>query len=201
MIEVFFEETVTPKDSALANKRFKRTQLLSRMFLFSAIIFTLFLFMTFFVDSSILEEMSLVTYFLFNILPVLVICAIFYGIYIYLRLKKHKYLVDYDYTFVSGELRIAKVLNGIKRKLVAKIDCKDIFAMGKKSSNGFLRYKTMPDIKILTATPNELSQDADETIYFMGCTYNGQKTLIIFEPSNNLLYNIKRFAGGRVEYV
>lgn len=44
MIEVFYEETVTPKDSVQASKRYKRTRLLSGMFLFSAIMFTVLLF-------------------------------------------------------------------------------------------------------------------------------------------------------------
>ena len=145
MIEVFYEETVTPKDSVQASKRYKRTRLLSRMFLFSAIMFTVLLF---FIMSVPLEEgVSIGNFLLFNVLPLLIFCVIFYGLYIYLRIKKHNHLVDFDYTFVSGELRIAKILNGIKRKPVAKINCGDITVLGKKSSDKFLRYKTMPNMK------------------------------------------------------
>jgi hypothetical protein len=199
MIEVFYEETVTPKDSVQASKRYKRTRLLSRMFLFSAIMFTVLLF---FIMSVPLDEgANIGNFLLFNVLPLLIFCVIFYGLYIYLRIKKHNHLVDFDYTFVSGELRIAKILNGIKRKPVAKINCGDITVLGKKSSDKFLRYKTMPNMKIITATPNEFANEADDIIYFMVCTYNGAKTILIFEPSVNLLYNIKKFAGRTVDYV
>lgn len=199
MIELFYEETVTPKDSVQASKRYKRTRLLSRMFLFSAIMFTLFLF--FMMSAPFGENVSIGDFFLFNVLPLLLFCVLFYGLYIYLRIKKHNHLVDFDYTFVSGELRIAKILNGIKRRPVAKINCRDITVLGKKSSDKFLRYKTMPGMKIISATPNEFANEADDIIYFMVCTYNSAKTILIFEPSVNLLYNIKKYASRTVDYI
>lgn len=199
MIELFYEETVTPKDSVQASKKYKRTRLLSRMFLFSAIMFTLFLF--FMMSTPIGENVPIDNFLLFNVLPLLLFCVLFYGLYIYLRIKKHNHLVDFDYTFVSGELRIAKILNGIKRRPVAKINCRDITVLGKKSSDKFLRYKTMPGMKIISATPNEFANEADDIIYFMVCTYNSAKTILIFEPSVNLLYNIKKYASRTVDYI
>jgi hypothetical protein len=107
--------------------------------------------------------------------------------------------VDYDYTFVSGELRIAKVLNNSKRKPMAKIDCSSISALGKITSDNYPRYKTMPGIKTIIATPN--AESNTENIYFALCVYKSDKSLLIFEPSANLVYNIKRFAGTNVNYV
>lgn len=196
MIDVFHEETVRPTDSVRAGKKFKRMQLLSRMFLLSAIIFTFFLFLTMYGDVT---DISITGYFLTVMLPVIVFTVMMYVAYFFTRSKKHKYLVDYDYTFVSGELRIAKVLNGLKRRPVAKIESSSISALGKTSSPKYLRYKTMPNIKIVIATPNE--ETDIENIYFMVCIINGLKSILIFQPSPNLLYNIKRFASKTADYV
>ena len=171
------------------------------MFLFSAIFFTILLFIMFSISPEALgEDFSIGDFFLFNVLPLLVICIIFYAMYIYLRIKKHNYLVDYDYTFISGELRIARVLNGLKRKPVAKIDCRDISVLGKKSSDKFLRYKTMPGVKTIIATPNEDAEGAEDFIYFMVSQYKGEKCIIVFEPSANYLINIKKFASITSDY-
>jgi hypothetical protein len=43
---------------------------------------------------------------------------------------KNRFNVSYDYAFVSGELRIAKVINVNKRKLVARIQAEDIIQLG-----------------------------------------------------------------------
>lgn len=194
MIDVFYEETVSPSDSVKAGKKFKRMQLMSIMMLISALFFTFLLFISFYTP---LESASFSAFvpIIFNF----VMCVTFYVFFFMLRSRKHRYLVDYDYTFISGELRIAKVFNGLKRRPVAKIQTSDISVMGKISSENYLRYKTMPGIKTILATPNE--ETTNENIYFMVCMYKGFKSIIIFEPSPNLVYNIKRFAGRTVDYV
>ena len=67
------------------------------------------------------------------------------------------------------------------------------------TSDKYIRYKTMPGIKIITATPNVESRQ--DSIYFIVCMYKGLKSIILIEPSANLVYNIKRFAGRTVDYV
>ena len=196
MIDVFYEETIRPSDGVKAGKKYKRTLLLSRFFLFSALMFTFLLFIMFYTPFN---SQATLTDMLLSFLPTLILCIISYTLYFVLKNKKHVYLVDYDYTFISGELRIAKVLNGLKRRPVAKIQSNNISVLGKISSDKYLRYKTMQGIKIITATPN--AETANENLYFAVCMYEGVKSLLIFEPSPNLVYNIKKFAGRTVEYV
>lgn len=197
MIDVFLEESIGPTDSTKAGRKYKTAKMLSLMFLVSAIFFTVLLFMVFSMPFN--EGVSPLDYFLFNLLPVIIMCFISYALYIVFRIKKHTYLVDYDYTFITGELRIAKVLNGLKRRPVAKIDCANISVLGKITSDKYLRYKTMPGIKLITATPN--ADSAVDEVYFAVCMYNGNKTILLFQPSQAMVYNIKKFAGRGAEYV
>lgn len=200
MIDIFLEETVRLKDSVLAGKKFKRTKLLSYMFLSSAIFFTVLLFIVLSINPEAFDEgFSIGDYYLFNVLPLFVFCVIFYTLYIVLRIKKHNYLVDYDYTFISGELRIAKVLNGLKRKPVAKIDCRDISVLGKRDSDKFLRHKSTPGVKTIIATPNEYADGNEDNLYFIVCRYKGEQCIIVFEPSANMLINIKKFTPRTVD--
>lgn len=192
MIEVFHEESVKPTDSVKSMSKFRRTKFVSWMFLGTAVFFTLLLFISLNVGYESMEMG------LYQIVPVLIIAIFSYVMYGVFRRKKHNYLVDYDYTFITGELRIAKVLNGLKRRAVAKISCSNISAIGKLASDQYLRYSSTPGIKKIIATPNEESDK--ENVYFMVCMYKGLKTLLIFQPSVALLLNIRKFSSRTIDY-
>ncbi len=195
MLEVFHEETIGPVDVDKVDRKYKIAAAFSIISLISAIFFTLYFFL---VLNMPLSDEATLTDILFVLVPILVFAAGFYTLYFVFRSKKNSYNVFYDYTFVSGELRIAKVLNGVKRKPMAKIDARDISVLGKASSDNFMRYKSMRELKNIVATPNV---DVSENLYFMVCTYNGERTLLLFEPSQTLLIYIKKFAGRTIEYV
>lgn len=197
MFDVFHEETVGPLDAVRVKRNYKMASLFSVLSLISAIFFTLFFFLM--LNMQVPEGVEIsVQDFLLGLLPIVILAALFYTLYFIFRSKKNSYNVFYDYTFISGELRIAKVLNGIKRKPVAKILTTDIQVLGKESSDNFLRYKTMKELKNIIATPN---WGISEDVYFMVCNCNGERTLLLFEPSQTLLIHIKRFAGRTIDYV
>lgn len=197
MIEVFYEQTVSPKDGAKAQSGFKKMKILSWFTLFSAILALIFLYMSF-VTLQIPEGGNILTFLLINILPLLIITIGLFVLYGVFRSKKHNYLVDYDYTFVSGDIRIAKVINGLKRKPVARINCSDISAVGKISNKDkFIRYSSKPGVKKIIATPNP---DNEETVYYASCTYKGQPSIMLFEPKPEFLINIRKFASRTIEW-
>ena len=192
-MEIFHEETVVPSNYDRARSGYNRLRVISWLFLASAVLFTLIFLMTL---SMPYQEGGFTDFLLFNVLPVAVMMVVSYVLYGVFRRKKHSRLVDFDYTFVSGELRIAKVLNGRRRRPVAKLSTSDISVIGQLSSDKYLRYSTMPGIKKLIATPNEDEED----IYFAFCTIGGQKTLLIFQPSETLLIAIKKVSGRSIEW-
>ena len=114
MFDVFHEETVGPLDAVRVKRNYKMASLFSVLSLISAIFFTLFFFLM--LNMQVPEGVEIsVQDFLLGLLPIVILAALFYTLYFIFRSKKNSYNVFYDYTFISGELRIAKVLNGIKR--------------------------------------------------------------------------------------
>lgn len=195
MLEVFHEETIGPIEVEKVNRKYKIAATFSILSLISAIFFTFYFLMA--LNLPIPEEANF-SDFLIVLVPNLIFMAGVYTLYFVFRSKKNSYNVFYDYTFVSGELRIAKVLNGVKRKPVAKVVARDISVLGKVSSDNFLRYKSMKDLRNIVATPNV---NVSDNVYFMVCSCNGERTLLLFEPSQTLLIYIKRFAGRTIDYV
>ncbi|MBE7084838.1 MAG: hypothetical protein E7368_02145 [Clostridiales bacterium] len=104
---------------------------------------------------------------------------------------KRRINISYDYIFVSGDLRIAKIFNINKRKLAERINCEDILQIGDVDNSSFERLVSAPDVKPVYFTPN---QEPDEEKFFMYILVNsGGKKLFILECRENLLMNIMKF--------
>lgn len=100
--------------------------------------------------------------------------------------------VSYDYAFVSGELRISKVFNTTRRKLVARIDCNDMIQIGNVDSASYDRCRLSPDTREVVCTPNKEAAEGKSFVYILAA-HNG-KTLFVLECRDLLLVNIFKFA-------
>ena len=100
--------------------------------------------------------------------------------------------VSYDYAFVSGELRISKVFNVTRRKLVARIDCNDMIQIGNVDSASYDRCRLSPDTREVVCTPNKEAAEGKSFVYILAA-HNG-KTLFVLECRDLLLVNIFKFA-------
>ena len=99
--------------------------------------------------------------------------------------------LSYDYTFVSGELRIAKVININKRKLVVRIQSEDIIQLGDTDNVSFDNLRADPNTKTILCTSNE---EAAEDKFFMYILVNDNgKKLYVLECRELLLMNILKF--------
>ena len=85
-------------------------------------------------------------------------------VWIMLYMLKKRVNISYDYTFVSGELRIAKVFNINRRKLVVRIDAAEILQLGDVDNESYDRLRADPGIKQEVVTPNE---EPSEGKFFM----------------------------------
>ena len=107
------------------------------------------------------------------------------------RLKK-RFNVSFDYCFVSGELRISKVFNINKRKLITRIDCADLIQVGDIDNSSYDRFRADPMTKEVICTPNV---DAGEGKFFLYLLVNdGGKKLYVLECREELLMKIMLFA-------
>ncbi len=127
-----------------------------------------------------------------NILvPWLIFCASFFAGGILFWYFKQKFNVSYDYSFVSGELRISKVINVNKRKVVAKIDSEDMLQIGDTDNPAFERLKSDPATKTVVCTSNNEAVEGKFFMYILA-NYNGKK-LFVLECREELLVHILKF--------
>lgn len=114
------------------------------------------------------------------------------AVFVIFRMRRDRYVFECDYIFVDGSLRIAKVLNGRSRKALCIIDCTTIVQAGKIESEGYKRYSTMKDLKPVMATPNV--GYLDDEIFYLFYEDNGQRKLVLIQPSNMLMLAISKAA-------
>jgi len=177
MREEFYENSVSPKNEKLQKIIYTIYQVL---FVTAVVAFCLFIYLLMFVGDSGFIFLSVVT-------------AIF-GTTLYFI--KKKLLIYYDYTFISGELRIVKIVNGKHRKKFAVIDCKKVFQLGKVGSESFEKLYSVPGIKKKVATPNGFG--AEKQLYYVGVEESGEKTVIIMECEEAMLSYIVAYSGKNV---
>ncbi len=109
------------------------------------------------------------------------------GLAVLLFLKKDEIRTEYEYTITNAALDFAKVFNNKKRKALGTMNLKNIEACGKVSSGSFHRYISMPQIK---RSNWFLNREAD--LFYLYYTKNGEKRIIIIEPTEELVGMIRR---------
>lgn len=110
----------------------------------------------------------------------------------FLRQIKKRINVSYDYTFVSGELRIAKVFNVNRRKFLYRISPENVLQVGDMDSDSYERLRLDPAIKQIVCTPNYTPQEGKFFLYIQTAENTGRK-LYLLECREELLVNILRF--------
>ena len=105
---------------------------------------------------------------------------------------KRRFNLSYDYIFVSGELRIAKVFNQIKRKLVCILDQENILQVGDIDSVSYERLRSTPGLKEVICTPNVTPAEGKFFLYVLA-QVDGVKKLYVLECREDLLINMMQF--------
>jgi hypothetical protein len=109
-----------------------------------------------------------------------------------LGIWKKRINVSYDYIFVSGELRIAKVFNVNRRRLIVRLQPDDFLQVGDIENAGYERAKAAPGVKEVIVTPNGESSEGKFFMYILAATAGGKK-LYVLECREELLINIVKF--------
>ena len=107
-------------------------------------------------------------------------------------LLKRRLNISYDYIFVSGELRIVKVFNINKRKLISRIQAENILQLGDLDNESFNRLSSNPANKQVICTPNFASANGKFFMYAHVNEPTGNK-LYVLECREELLVNILHF--------
>ncbi|MDO4344737.1 MAG: DUF6106 family protein [Eubacteriales bacterium] len=127
--------------------------------------------------------------FFFTTLGVIALAAVLaLGVADYFLLPSFQ--VEYEYTYVNGEIDVDKIMSKKKRKSVYKADIKDLEIMAPSDSHALDSYKNRQDIK----TYNFSSLEEQNKTYTM--IFKGEKGMeqVIFEPNEVILKDMKRIA-------
>ncbi len=117
-----------------------------------------------------------------------IVIVISAGIAVYTWFFHDKLLTEYEYTFTNGSLDFAEVYNNKKRKSLGSLNVRNVEAFGKVTSSSFQRYLNMPGIKRMNWF---LNREAE--LYYFYFTKDTDKKMIILEPSEEMVENIRKY--------
>ena len=193
-MDVLYEESAVNANAAKGEKRYKILNLFTWFFGVLALIFAILFvigLVSFLMAMSALKAEdrataigSLIFYFM--------MITLFGGPWLACFLMKRKINVSFDYTFVSGELRISKVFNVNRRKFLYRIDAESIQKMGDADTPSFDRVISDPSVKKIVCTPNAEPSGGKFFLYIVTSESGGRRVYIL-ECREELLINILKF--------
>ena len=178
-MDVFYEESALAHNSHKNLRKYKILSTISIVFLVLAVLWV-------FIGFYMVDVTSIGNWIAWG----MIFSWFFLGWFL-LRRWKMRVNVSYDYCFVSGELRISKVINVNKRKLVARIDSEDMIQLGDIDNPSFERFRSDPTVKTVICTSNDVAAEGKFFMYVLA-NYNGKK-LFVLECRELLLMNILKF--------
>lgn len=186
-MDAFYEESAINQNAVKEGRKYKIFHILSYVFLFLGIILLVMAIFNMPIGGGE-EAGAFWKMFGFMLIQGLMFMGMWFAFY---KIKS-RYNVNFDYCFVTGELRISKVVNVNKRRLVARIDCEDMIQVGDVDNPSFDRFRADPTVKTVFCTPNVEASEGKFFMYVLA-NYNGRK-LYVLECRENLLMNIMKFA-------
>jgi len=112
------------------------------------------------------------------------------GIAVVLFLFRDRIRTEYEYTFTNGIMDFAQVYNNRKRKALGSMNLRNVEACGMVASGAFRRFVSLPQVKRLNWF---LNRDAE--LFFFYFSKDGKKSLMILEPSDEMITLIKKYVG------
>ena len=175
-MDVLYEESAVTHDAKKGEKKYQIMHIVSNIFLMLGVFAVLIGFVVIPVELLIVWGGFTLWFFL---------------VWFILFKWKARLNISYDYTFVSGELRISRVININKRKLVTKFDCNEIIQVGDADNVSFERFKNDPTIKTVVCSSNETPLEGKFFMYIL-VNDNGKK-LYVLECREQLLIEMMKF--------
>ena len=110
------------------------------------------------------------------------------GVAVLLFLFRDRLRSEYEYTFTNGELDFAQVFNNQKRRTLGTMRVKNVEAFGSVDSNEFRKLINMPGL----VRKNWFLNRSGNLHYFY-YQKESAKTIIVFEPSDELVGMIRKY--------
>ena len=187
MADVFYEETAVCSNLSSEKRKYYTFKSLSIIFIVLTVIWGLIIISSYDLNSLTTGLWALNV--LFLIIPI--VSAI--GFSIVFNKLKNKCCLDYDYVFVSGSLRISKVINNVKRRNIYNFDTSNIEKIGKFASETYSLYEKMPNVKTVILTSNNQPSEGKNFFYMAVNNVETKKLLLVFECTNVFIRNVMKF--------
>lgn len=187
-MEVMYEESAVDQNAARSSKKYSILHVLSMIAILLAAFFAvcgLYMLPGESNDDAVHAEVQAVCFLLF------LQAAIFVVLWFFLTKWKSRLNVSYDYLFVSGELRISKVISDRRHKLIASISCEDIQQIGDVDCDSFGSLHRDPSTSMIVCTSNHIAAEGKFFMYILAA-HEGKK-LFILECREELLTYILQF--------
>lgn len=104
--------------------------------------------------------------------------------------KIPQFNLEYEYLYVNGELDIDKIIAKSKRKRVGTYTVSNMELIAPLSSRELAQARRDPSVKKV----RDCSSGAGENRYGMVINTDGKKQIIIFEPNETMLRDIRRLS-------
>lgn len=187
-MDAFYEESAVNQNETRDKRIYRILHIVSMVFLWVGILFLVVFLINFPWQASTDEIRAF--QFLFGFIGFLGLSCLLTW-FLFSKIKA-RFNVSYDYCFVTGELRISRVFNVNRRKLVARLDCEDMIQVGDIDNSSYQRFKADPTVKEVVCTPNFEAAEGKFFMYVLA-NYDGKK-LFVLECREALLMNIMKFA-------
>ena len=97
--------------------------------------------------------------------------------------------VEYEYTLTNGELDVDKIVHKKKRYRVVSVHSKTFTHFGKVSDKEYKNLDFSSFLKVINANANSPMMEDYYAVFYD----NGQKTLLIFNPTGKMIESFKFF--------
>lgn len=102
---------------------------------------------------------------------------------------KDNFRIEYEYSFTNGEMDYAMVLGNTRRKPLASVRMREVEAGGWVDGAAYEKYAAMKDVKHLDYFIN-----SKQRLYFLYFIRDGKKTLLLMEPSNEMVEMMSKYS-------
>lgn len=201
-MDVLYEESAVNSNAKKGEKKYKVYHVISMITGVIAVLAAIFCLWNFIptllidmknVPAEDVEELqAAIAYQRTSAVLLFMVGCLFGGIWFFCFSMKRRVNVSYDYTFVSGELRIAKVFNVNKRKLLYRIAPEDVIQLGDIDNQSFERLLADPSNKRIVCTSNDVAGEGKFFMYVYCAESSGRK-LYVLECREELLINMLKF--------
>lgn len=96
--------------------------------------------------------------------------------------------LEYEYAFTNGSFDVDKIIAKKRRKHIVTLNARNIALMAPVSHSDFNRYYENKEIKKIAAC----SSKNDDGVYFILFDDNGKRTILLFNPNEEMLDGFKR---------